>query len=97
MFDVNVDFPLVTLVSMIAPSPDWFVGVSSLSLLEEGSWLGSVVVELFAYDAGTDGGVIYTSPNEATEPRANISRITASPFDVASPLGTFTFTRRTGS
>ena len=58
-FDVNVDFPLVTLVSMVAPSPDWFVGVSSLSLLEEGSWVSSLAVQLFAYDAGTDSGVIY--------------------------------------
>ncbi|MCZ7636038.1 MAG: hypothetical protein M5U12_08385 [Verrucomicrobia bacterium] len=23
---------------MIAPSPDWFVGVDSLSLLEDGAW-----------------------------------------------------------
>ena len=93
-FDVSVDFPLVTLVSMIAPSPDWFVGVSSLSLLDEGSWVSSVVVELFAYDAGTDSGVIYTSADEPTDPRANISLITVSPFDVASPLGTFSFTRQ---
>jgi hypothetical protein len=93
-FDVSVDFPLVTLVSMIAPSPDWFVGVSSLSLLEDGSWLSSVVIQLFAYDAGTDGGVIYTSPDEETDPRADISLITVSPFDVASALGTFTFTRQ---
>ena len=95
-FDVSVDFPLVTLVSMIAPSPDWFVGVSSFSLLEEGSWVSSIVVQLFAYDAGTDSGVIYTSPNEATNPRADISRLMVTPFDVMSPLGTFTFTRRTG-
>ena len=97
MFDISVDFPLVTLVSMVAPSPDWFLGVNSLSLLEEGSWVDSVVIELFAYDAGTDSGVIYTSANEATDPRANISRLTESPFNVMSPMGTFTFTRRTGS
>ena len=95
-FDINVDSPLVTLVTMIAPSPDWFLGVNSLSLLEEGSWVSSVVIELFAYDAGTDSGVIYTSPDEATDPPANISRITESPFNVMSPLGTFTFTRSTG-
>ncbi len=93
-FDVSVDFPLVTLVSMIAPSPDWFVGVNSLSLLEDGSWVSSLVVELFAYDAGTDSGVIYTSPDEPTDPRVNISLINVSPFDVASRLGSFTFTRR---
>jgi len=102
-FDVDVDFPLVTLVSMIAPSPDWFVGVRSLSLLEEGSWASTIVVQLFAYDAGTDSGVIYTSGDQPTDPRANIFRITESPFDVATPLGTFTFTftftftRRAGS
>jgi hypothetical protein len=96
-FDVSVDFPLVTRVSMVAPSPDWFVGVSSLSLLEEGSWVSSVVIQMFPYDAGTDSGVIYTSANEATDPRASISRIIVSPFDVMSPMGTFTFTRLTGS
>src|SRR6185503_15666598 len=29
-FEISRDFPLVTLVSMLAPSPDWFVGVSGL-------------------------------------------------------------------
>jgi hypothetical protein len=57
----------------------------------------SVVLELFSYDAGTDSGVIYSLPNEVTDPRINISRIVVSPFGVASPLGTFTFTRRAGS
>ena len=31
---VTTDHPRVTLVTMIAPSPDWFVGVSGLSLLD---------------------------------------------------------------
>src|SRR5688500_6368989 len=31
-FEVSRPFPLVTLVTMVAPSPDWFVGVSALSL-----------------------------------------------------------------
>ena len=31
-FEIGLDRPLVTLVSMIAPSPDWFVGVHDLSL-----------------------------------------------------------------
>ena len=33
-FTVTAAHPLVTLVSMIAPSPDWFVGVAGLSLLD---------------------------------------------------------------
>ena len=31
-FETSSAFPLVTLVTMIAPSPDWFVGVSGLNL-----------------------------------------------------------------
>ena len=30
-FDANKTHPLVTLITMIAPSPDWFVGVSGCS------------------------------------------------------------------
>lgn len=92
-FEVDSSRPLVTLVSMIAPSPDWFVGVRGLSLRSGGEWLSEVTVELFAYDAGTDSGANYTSANQATEPRTPIARIETSPFDGSSPLGTFTFTR----
>jgi hypothetical protein len=38
--------PLVTLVSMLAPSPDWFVGVSALSLRANRAWIPQVVVDL---------------------------------------------------
>ena len=38
-FSLTSEFHLVTLVSMIAPSPDWFVGVSGLSLLQNGVWV----------------------------------------------------------
>ncbi len=31
-FELTEDFPLVTLVAMIAPSPDWFIGVRNLDL-----------------------------------------------------------------
>ena len=96
-FDVSADFPLVTLVSMIAPSPDWFVGVSALPLFEEGAWVDRVVVDLLAYDAGTDSGTAYTSPNQPTQPKVDITQITASPFNLATPVGTFTFTRLAGA
>ena len=37
--DVTRAFPLITLVSMVGPSPDWFVGISSISLLAaDRSW-----------------------------------------------------------
>ena len=93
-FEVNQTFPLVTLVSMIAPSPDWFVGVSNLSLLDDqGNWVASKEVTLYPYDSGTDSGPDYTSPNDDTNPQEPISRIRGQfPFS-DQPIGTFTFTR----
>jgi hypothetical protein len=90
-FEMNSSHPLVTLVSMIAPSPDWFVGVKGLELYEAGRWKGEVVVDLFPYDAGTDSGEDFNSPNDDTQPREPISLITEYPFEGEPALGTFTF------
>ncbi len=95
-FEISRTFPLVTLVSMIAPSPDWFVGVSSLSLLQNGTWVDDVRIDLYPYDAGTDNGVTYQSPDAVTTPRQPIVRIEGAPFagsGTVAPLGTFTFRR----
>lgn len=88
------DFPLITLVTMIAPSPDWFVGVSGLSLRDaDGDWIGELEVVLYPYDAGTDSGPDYTSANADTQPREPIHRLRGErPFS-DEPIGTFTFTR----
>lgn len=96
-FVIRRDHPLVTLVSMIAPSPDWFAGVSALSLLEEDQWVDELTVELFAYDAGTDSGTTYNSADRPTSPREPIQQIEGRPLAVGgrvAPVGTFTFTRR---
>jgi len=95
-FTVSQDCPVVSVVSMIAPSPDWFVGVSALSLFENGEWIEQWVVELFPYDAGTDSGSSYASPDEPTESPEAIHRIETEPLLVdgtVPPLGTFTFSR----
>ncbi len=95
-FEISRDFPLVTLVSMIAPSPDWFVGVRDLSLLEAGDWVETRTLELFPYDAGTDSGVSFNSPDAPTVPPQPIRRLTEPPVGdgrTARPFGTFTFTR----
>jgi hypothetical protein len=92
-FTIGQTFPRVTLVSMVAPSPDWFVGVNGLSLFESGNWVDSITVSLQAYDAGTDSGTNYTSANLATLPPASIALSPAPPFAAGTPLGTFTFRR----
>jgi len=93
-FKVSKDYPLVSLVTMIAPSPDWFVGVDSLSLYENDEFVDEKVVTLYAYDAGTDSGTNYTSPDDPTDPPETIFKIEGNPFyyeEEIVPLGTFTF------
>jgi hypothetical protein len=92
-FDVDDAFPFVTLVSMIAPSPDWFVGVSGLSLRENGAWIQQAVIPLVVHDAGTDSGPTYASPNQATVPPVPIFQHGYGPFAANNVVGTFTFVR----
>jgi len=88
-FDVSLDHPRITVVTMIAPSPDWFVGVNGLNLFENGGWRQTTVVDLAPYDAGTDSGITFNSADSATVPPEPIFMITDSPFPNGVPLGTF--------
>ncbi|VAW67641.1 hypothetical protein MNBD_GAMMA08-3043 [hydrothermal vent metagenome] len=74
-FTIDSSQPLITLVSMLGPSPDWFVGVSGLSLQEGGNWINNLNVPLALYDAGTENGTIPIMDNSATDPFAPISLI----------------------
>jgi hypothetical protein len=95
-FDVTQSHPLVTLVSMVAPSPDWFTGVSGVPLLDNGQWVDRLVLELGPWDAGTDSGTTFTSPDQVTQPRQPVSPITGFPFlrgGQVAPIARFTFQR----
>ena len=70
--------PYLSFTSMLAPSPDWFVGVDRMLLLEQGVWVQEKSVDLFLYDAGTDDGETYKSPNAPTNPRGIIEHFTSS-------------------
>ena len=94
--EVSENYPLVTLVTMIAPSPDWFVGVTGLNLFENGTFVDEKTVVLYPYDAGTDSGITYTSPDEPTEPPVPIYQLDEYPFiyeEETVPLGSFVFTK----
>ncbi len=93
-FTISEAYPLVTLVSMLAPSPDWFVGVAGLRLREEDRWVDTLTVDLFSYDAGTDSGTTYAAANQATDPAQSIAKIETGLFlvnDEVPPVATFTF------
>ena len=94
-FSVTDAFPLVTLASKIAPSPDWFVGVSGLSLQDDhddhGHWLASHTVELFPYDAGTEDGMMFSPDNADSMPVGSImSAQGVAPFS-DQPIARLTF------
>lgn len=96
-FTISDSHPLVTLVSMIAPSPDWFVGVAGLPLLQNDQWVDSLVVTLKGFDAGTDDGATYAAVNAPSTPHVPIARLETGPFEVGGQvpsLGTYTFVRR---
>ena len=93
-FSVFPSHPLVSAVTMIAPSPDWFVGIHDVSLLDErGNWIPQVSLELFPYDAGTDSGEDFRAADEVTDPAVPIFRIMEDPLPAEfPPLGTLTLT-----
>ncbi len=76
-FEICKSHSKVTLVSMLAPSPDWFVGVHNLELFDGESWEEDLIVELLVYDAGTDNGLRYTSPNDDTVPKESIKLLSS--------------------
>ncbi|XP_028391468.1 spondin-2-like [Dendronephthya gigantea] len=99
--EVTSEYPLVSFITMIAPSPDWFVGVHDYDLCNRtsGEWLDSRARDLPPYDAGTDSGLTFKSPNDPTSPHVNIHILTNNTegsFKGDKPVkrfGTFTFTK----
>ncbi len=92
-FTVTDAFPLISLTTMVAPSPDWFVGVHDVSLLDANGWIDDLTIDLYTYDAGTDSGTGFFSSNQDTNPQDPIQLQTGGPFFGTVPLGTFTFRR----
>lgn len=88
--------PFLSFVSMIAPSPDWVIGVSNLKLYSEnaGFYAGiSSPMPLLAIDAGTesrDFGGNFSINNPAQEPRQPIQFLTGRGFDVPFAFVTIT-------
>jgi len=79
---------LLSVASMLGPSPDWVVGVSKLNLCQKDcTWARSMIIDLYPWDAGTDNGISYMSPNSETKPREKMKPITTLyPEDPRSPF-----------
>ena len=91
---VSKEYPLVSIATKLDPSPDWFTGVDSVSLCENGKWVDKKIVMVYAYDAGTREGNTYTEKGKQTKPQCKIMRIERDPFLVKGelvPVGCFIF------
>lgn len=92
-FEANPEFPFVTMLSMIAPSPDWMIAVHNIDLQDEnGFWKEESSIDVFPYDAGTDSGIDYTSNDQVTNPVVVITSLQGvTPFS-NQKMGTITIT-----
>lgn len=93
--EVSSNYPLVSLASMIAPSPDWMIAVNSISLVDGGGqWISEITMDLYPYDAGTEEGTGYSLSNPATNPHEPISSLQGvTPFN-SQKIGTIVFTQK---
>jgi hypothetical protein len=96
--EVSVDdtHPLVTLVAMIAPSPDWFLAVPDVNLMENGAWVASKTVDANAWDSGGDDGTTFLADDKDTNPKKPTSRNQSRHFlkdGQPMPVARITFTR----
>lgn len=82
---VTKDHPLLSLVTMIAPSPDWVVGVSGVELHNNDGFVNEVIeMDLHAYHAGTqdgDQGGNFNLGRQNTNPVQVISRLSGNGLD----------------
>lgn len=65
----------LSFIVRIVPSPDWFVGIDSLNLCEGDNWIENISLDLYPYDAGTDSGFTFSSPNFETIPQDKITQV----------------------
>ncbi len=97
---VSKTFPLVSLVSMLGPSPDWFIGTESLSMVDNvGQFIPEIIYELYPYDAGilSDNNVMAMDccdREPLSVPQENIHLITLESGETIGPgsLGQIIFT-----
>ena len=96
-FDVDEGSPFLTLVSMIAPSPDWFVGVDGIALQQGGCWTPRIETDLVGYDAGTDSGTTFAARDADVTPHQPIGPIDDLPAMVREvPFATLVLEREDG-
>jgi len=68
VYNINVtpNATLISFITKLSPSPDWFLGVDSINILNSDNTLvDNIGFKLYVIDAGTDAGETYTSANSS--------------------------------
>ena len=74
----NTDYSYISFASMIAPSPDWFLGIHDVNLFPNKKWVDDVTLNIMLYDAGTEDGDVFGYNNPETIPQQKVSFLTPS-------------------
>ena len=101
LLDVTVssEFSAVSLVTMPAQSPDWYVGCANVVLTDaNGEFVVTKTIRGNVYDAGTDNGATFVAANSFSSPIENIKIITQPPLgkgtEVPASICSITFTKK---
>ena len=73
---LNTNYSYISFASMIAPSPDWFMGIHDYNLLNGNTWINDITINVVVYDAGTEDGDVFGYNNPATVPQQNVALLT---------------------
>jgi hypothetical protein len=95
-FEIDAAHPRVSIAAMIAPSPDWCAVAPDVSLMQDGRFVAERSVDLYAWDAGTDGATSYRAFDADMQPRGTLQP-NPSPYftrdGAPTPVGRVTFVR----
>jgi Spondin_N len=97
----NSNYPLLSFMSMLAPTPDWFLGIHDVDLRQGSGWISDSTMNVYAYDAGTEQGDIFEQNNLPTVPQQPVAALTPANAMVLAggnsaipPIGTVRFVRQ---
>ncbi|XP_068617230.1 spondin-1-like [Battus philenor] len=71
---VDGEYSKVSMICRIIPSPDWFIGLDSLDLCIDSSWIDQLVLDLEPLDAGAASGLTFTAPRWENSPPEVVSK-----------------------
>lgn len=77
--EVSFDYPYLNAIAGMDPSPDWYTGFYLFDTIDEydRTFWDRFTLRTYPWDAGTDGGDRYTSPDRDMDPPENVARIFA--------------------